>query len=276
MSTVAEITADLIRGKAYYSGLNAEHIADLKRGCYTCTPANYLFLGDLIKSLEWEITKPTVSDIAEANYQSMLLIIGNQQATPPTVDAGANQSVTVDGTAIFTAVATPGSSPIVGYLWEKVSGGSITLANTTTASVTASSFGVGNFVLKVTVTDQNGLTASDTVTLTGLAQTVQIRWGAFDTEPDLATAVLPNTFNVTQGATEINVPFGIASNNKYIVWSQPSTEPDKTNWFNSIFNYGTVPDGAMKAQVIAGGRDIIGSRDIFSFDSANYSLQFTV
>ncbi len=109
-----------------------------------------------------------------------------------------------------------------------------------------------------------------------LALSVEIKWGAFDVEPDFYNVVLPNIFNIDSEDSEFVIPFGSASNGKFIVWSQPISQPDGLNWFNTEFNYGTFPDGVMKSQVISDGRKIVGSRDIFSFDNTNYNLKITI
>lgn len=265
---------DYERGLQYFSGLNTQYIGELRQGCSDCKPKSMECLQRTLKAIEYKIELDQYDDIAIENLRIMKVIIGDFVALiPPSVDAGNNQSVQVGNNAIFNAVATQGSAPIVSYLWEKVSGGTVTLTNTNTASLTASNFGVGNYVFRVTVTDENDLTASDTVQLTGTAQQIQVRWGAFDTEPDLNTVVLPNSMNINAGATEFTIPFGVGSTNKFIVYDYPSTEVNKVNWFNTTLNYGTVPDSTMKAQVTVGGRKRIGSRDLFIFDSSTYTLK---
>jgi len=269
---------DINRGNAYFSDLQAEYSSDLKKGC-DCIPTSYTCLKRILSALEKKVALDQYDDVAQGLIDKMIKIIGDYVILiPPTVNAGADQSVQVGGTATFTAVATAGSSPIVSYLWEKVSGGSVTLSGTNTATLTASNFGVGQYVFKVTVTDSNGLHASDTVMLTGTAQLIQIRWDAFDTEPNLSTMVLTKSMSVNAGFTEAIIDFSIdfgAIENKYIAYDYPATESDKLNWFNTVLNYGTVPDSAMRAQVTAGGRKRIGSRDFFIFDSSNYTLKIS-
>ena len=85
MSSVAEIQADIIRGKAMYSDLTAEYLSDLKKGCGDCLPTNYKCLKRHIRALEYQVTKGIVTPLAESLYQELLLILGNYQASAPPV-----------------------------------------------------------------------------------------------------------------------------------------------------------------------------------------------
>lgn len=76
MSTIGEINDALALARQVYSGLNADRITDLKRGCDDCVPVNYKCLKRLIKALEWEVSKGFVTDIAEKLLYCLLIIIG--------------------------------------------------------------------------------------------------------------------------------------------------------------------------------------------------------
>ncbi len=83
----------------------------------------------------------------------------------PTVDAGNAQAVPEGQQAQFTATAFDSDGTIVGYSWTQESGPGSTLfgQNTDTLTVTNTSAGVYSFA--VTVTDNDGNTATDTVSL---------------------------------------------------------------------------------------------------------------
>ncbi len=91
----------------------------------------------------------------------------NNQA--PSVDAGNTQTVAMNTTVTLSANATDSDGTIASYQWTQVSGTSVTLtnANSATASFTAPSVNSNtNLVFKVVVTDDQGATAEDTVTIT--------------------------------------------------------------------------------------------------------------
>ena len=85
---------------------------------------------------------------------------------PPLANAGVDQvvspndSVSLDGSA---SIATVGS--ISSYLWEQVSGLAVTINNATTATPSFIAPSIGSLVLRLTVTDTNGATSTDDVTI---------------------------------------------------------------------------------------------------------------
>jgi chitodextrinase len=71
-------------------------------------------------------------------------------------------SVTLDGSASFDPDGT-----IVSYQWTQIAGPSISsITNSTSVKATASNFVVGIYQYQLTVTDNQGATASDTMQLT--------------------------------------------------------------------------------------------------------------
>ena len=87
---------------------------------------------------------------------------------PPVANAGANQNITLPvntATLDGTASVDPNGA-ITGYVWAKISGpaqGAISTPGKATTSV--SNLIQGNYSYVLTVTDNNGLTATDTVTI---------------------------------------------------------------------------------------------------------------
>lgn len=89
----------------------------------------------------------------------------------PFVTAGANQTQpTTTSSIVFTATATPGTGgSIVSYLWTQTSGSAAPLSGTTTSTLTITgplTVGVRNF--QILVTDNAGLQAVSTATLTSV------------------------------------------------------------------------------------------------------------
>jgi hypothetical protein len=87
--------------------------------------------------------------------------------TTPTVDVEANRSLTTGATSTtITSTSSDSDGTIAARLWTKESGGTATLANTTTGTLSLSNLANGTYVFKLTVTDNLGATASDQMTLT--------------------------------------------------------------------------------------------------------------
>ena len=88
---------------------------------------------------------------------------GNQA---PSVQAGDDQTLTLPASSTsFTATASDPDGSVVAYLWEKLSGPTVTQKNTTTATLSLSRLVEGNYTFRITVTDNQGGTATDQVKL---------------------------------------------------------------------------------------------------------------
>lgn len=91
------------------------------------------------------------------------VIQGNQS---PTANAGVDQVLTLPTNSIVlsgSGIDPDGS--IVGYAWTKVSGPAASLTNTNTATLTVTGMVQGLYVFGLTVTDNNGSTGNDQVTV---------------------------------------------------------------------------------------------------------------
>ena len=87
-------------------------------------------------------------------------------ATPPTVSAGANQTITLPATASLSGTATAGSAGSLTTLWSEASGpGAVTFGNASALSTTVSFPQSGAYVLTLTATS-GSLSASSNVTIT--------------------------------------------------------------------------------------------------------------
>lgn len=225
------VITDLARAKNYYSNLNFETIENMQDGCMDCEVKSYSCLKRIIIALEDKIELDVYDDIAEKLYTQMMIIIGDYVTqTPPTVNAGVDQTAEIGGTVIFTATGTAGSSPIVSYQWTQIGGTPATLTNANTASVSVSNYPVGAITLKVTVTDQNNLTGSDTATLTGTEASLVGYWfESQDGQPLTNSQILAsNPFNFTDGGS-LNVPFNI-DQFAFYGFAYPIAQPTKTNY----------------------------------------------
>lgn len=128
---------------------------------------------------------------------------------PPTVNAGANQTIqlpTNSVTVAATAVASSGS--ITGYQWIKVTGGAATITSATNASTTITGLVAGVYTFSVTATQTNGLTATDTV---------QITVNAANSQPATGIKYLQASLWTNPSQTVLGWTSDITDNTKYFV-----------------------------------------------------------
>ena len=117
------------------------------------------------------------------------------------ITADANASVTLNGSA-----STDSDGMIVSYSWTQLSGNGVTLSDATTAepNFTAPALN-GDLVFQLTVTDDDGATAMDTVTVSIINGTVMP--GGLDARPDNMNCIAPATAGQTPGTLSLVDPF---------------------------------------------------------------------
>lgn len=114
----------------------------------------------------------TVTDNLGATGSDQVTITVNPAAVNqlPTANAGADKLINLPTNS--TTLPGSGSDPdgsIATYLWEKVSGPTVTLTNAGTATASIASLVAGVYTFKLTVKDNQGATAIDQVTVTVVA-----------------------------------------------------------------------------------------------------------
>ncbi len=129
--------------------------------------------GEYVRSLglaglfSWEIDADN-GDILNAMHESLAGGVPANRA--PTASAGSDQSVEGPATVALDGQGSKDSDgSIVQYVWAQVSGAAVTIVNaeSATASVDVSEVDQSQtFVFSLTVTDDDGATAVDTVTIT--------------------------------------------------------------------------------------------------------------
>ena len=109
------------------------------------------------------------SALANVEAQDSVSFSVNVSAAPPTAEAGVDQSVVQGDTVQLDGSASTDNGTIVQYAWQQTAGSSVVSFNTSAASPTFTAPNVaGNesYTFQLTVTDNDGLTDSDTVTIT--------------------------------------------------------------------------------------------------------------
>jgi lysophospholipase L1-like esterase len=85
----------------------------------------------------------------------------------PSANAGADKTITLPTNSVtLTGSGSDPDGTIASYAWTKVSGGAATINSPSAASTTVSGLAQGSYIFRLTVTDNNGATASDDVTVT--------------------------------------------------------------------------------------------------------------
>ena len=127
----------------------------------------------------------TVSSLVAGTYTYRLTVTDNDGATDndqvtvtvnaappnqaPTANAGANRAITLptNTTSLTGTASTDADGTIAGYLWQQLTGPSAsTLSATNTAGITVSNLLSGVYTYRLTVTDNDGATDTDDVTVT--------------------------------------------------------------------------------------------------------------
>ncbi len=121
----------------------------------------------------------------------------------PSANAGADKNITLPSSS--TLISGSGSDPdgsIVSYIWSFRTGPNIpVLSGTTTTTLTTSNLIAGTYVLRLTVTDNEGLTAYDEVTVSVAAATIIIL------PPQVG-----NSINVSQSSSNGGYGYYVAQN----------------------------------------------------------------
>jgi gliding motility-associated-like protein len=110
----------------------------------------------------------TVTDNQGAQGSDDATVIVNPAGNAaPLANAGPDKTITLPvNSVILNGTGTDSDGSIASYSWIKVSGGAATLVNANTANLTASGLVAGVYTFRLTVTDNQGATGSDDVTVT--------------------------------------------------------------------------------------------------------------
>ncbi len=161
---------------------------------------------------------------------SMTMTITALPNTPPTADAGQDRSVQVNQPVIITGSGTDTDGTITSYEWKK---GNTVLA--TTASFDYTPDTVGTDTLMLTVTDNSGMQAEDSMIIT--ISTIP----PVDTTPPVITLKGTNQMSIGQGSTFLDPGATAADNVDGIVMITESGTVD-TSTVGSYTRIYTVTD----------------------------------
>lgn len=155
----------------------------------------------------------TVTDNAGAQSTDNVQVTVNPAPAPvgnqaPIANAGINRSITLPtNTVSFTGSGTDPDGTIAGYSWSKVSGpagGTIQTPNAATTNITGLIAGI--YVYRLTVTDNDGASATDDIQLTVNA-----------------APVLPNQAPIANAGRDISITLPV---NSTVLNGSASTDPD--------------------------------------------------
>jgi predicted NUDIX family NTP pyrophosphohydrolase len=111
----------------------------------------------------------TVTDNSgKTGSDDVTLIVKTTSSAPaaPVADAGTDKTVTLPTNATSLAGSgTDSDGSITSYAWTKKSGGTATLSNANTSSLSVSGLAAETYVFTLKVTDNSGATATDDVTV---------------------------------------------------------------------------------------------------------------
>lgn len=190
---------------------------------------------------------------------------------PPTVTAGPDKTVSLPtDSVVLNGNATGHGTTIHAISWVKVSGPNSPTITTTNAGQTATVHGLiqGTYIFSITATDNHGLSASDSVTVTALSGGASYSNGAIGATSSSINAsgpaaeqfLLYPTISREGGTATIILTSDVAGPVQIRVFDMHGKVlftmlSDKNGvYFNKTLNMGNLPAGIYAVQVMVGNR----------------------
>lgn len=201
--------------------------------------------GDLERD-EYHLTIPEHVDVVydtAFNANEWQLDDSFMPTEPPTVDAGEDQIIT-SGVTTLQGSVTPGSTPIVSLQWTQIAG-PITSTIVSPGSLTTNVTGLvnGNYVFRLTATDQGGLQGYDDITVLVGTETYAYMGNIDSFRTPSLSEILGGTPIEYAGAGDVEFPAeDISSVPSYMFFAWPIAAGIKSRWkdkFN-LLNSGSV------------------------------------
>jgi parallel beta-helix repeat protein len=173
------------------------------------TVINNLVAGTYVFQLQ------VTDNLGATGVDTVTVVVNTAPNIPPTANAGTDQSIALPTSSVtLTGSGTDSDGTIVSYAWAKTSGpASGTITSPSSTSTTVTSLVAGTYIFQLTVTDNLGATATDTVQIiVSPAPTIQSQ---------IALSSAPTT-PVT--VTNINLP----TNSVSLVSCSTSSQPIAT------------------------------------------------
>ena len=141
----------------------------------------------------------TDNEGATAFDEMMVEVLPETANIPPVANAGNNRTLNLPtNTVVLNGSGTDTDGTVDTYLWEKISGPTLTLVNETTADVTLQNLLEGVYTMRLTVTDDDGDSDSDDVIVNVLPASVNQSPSA-DAGLDISL-LLPTTSTTLNGS----------------------------------------------------------------------------
>lgn len=169
-------------------------------GTLTNASTNVLTLTNLVQGVY--VLRLTVTDNNGATGTDDASVTVEAANVPPVANAGPARTITLPvNSTTLNGSGSDSDGSIASYLWEKISGPTATLTGAATPTLSLTSLVQGAYTFRITVTDNDGATASSQTTVTVLpAATNQAP--VANAGPDFGITLPTNSTNIVGSGTD--------------------------------------------------------------------------